>query len=142
MIGKQLGSAMAQRKNSPRQQNHSFEMMNSGTIAVATEMDDAEFSPDEGSGNESAPGSDQMEEQQSPEDSTGVGSVKAENADEESASADQAAPMPVQKRRRVTRACDECRRKKIKCDGKQPCTHCSVYSYGKMSLLFADPWKL
>ena len=38
--------------------------------------------------------------------------------------------MPVQKRRRVTRACDECRRKKIKCDGKQPCTHCSVYSYG------------
>ncbi|ERT01618.1 hypothetical protein HMPREF1624_02869 [Sporothrix schenckii ATCC 58251] len=36
---------------------------------------------------------------------------------------------PVHKRRRVTRACDECRRKKIKCDGKQPCTHCSVYSY-------------
>nr|POE88174.1 vacuolar membrane protease [Quercus suber] len=26
----------------------------------------------------------------------------------------------LQKRRRVTRACDECRRKKIKCDGKQP----------------------
>jgi hypothetical protein len=24
---------------------------------------------------------------------------------------------PLQKRRRVTRACDECRRKKIKCDG-------------------------
>jgi hypothetical protein len=40
--------------------------------------------------------------------------------------------VPVQKRRRrVTRACDECRRKKIKCDGKQPCTHCTVYSYGK-----------
>ena len=35
------------------------------------------------------------------------------------------------KRRRVTRACDECRRKKIKCDGKQPCTHCTVYSYGE-----------
>ncbi|KAK9470651.1 fungal-specific transcription factor domain-containing protein [Dipodascopsis tothii] len=35
----------------------------------------------------------------------------------------------IQKRRRVTRACDECRRKKIKCDGKQPCTHCTVYSY-------------
>lgn len=44
---------------------------------------------------------------------------------------DPAAPsQPIQKRRRVTRACDECRRKKIKCDGKQPCTHCSVYSYG------------
>ena len=39
--------------------------------------------------------------------------------------------MPAQKRRRVTRACDECRRKKIKCDGKQPCTHCTVYSYGQ-----------
>lgn len=36
----------------------------------------------------------------------------------------------LQKRRRVSRACDECRRKKIKCDGKQPCTHCTVYSYG------------
>lgn len=42
------------------------------------------------------------------------------------------ATQPIQKRRRVTRACDECRRKKIKCDGKQPCTHCSVYSYGKI----------
>ncbi|KAJ5174520.1 uncharacterized protein N7482_000397 [Penicillium canariense] len=37
--------------------------------------------------------------------------------------------LPLQKRRRVGRACDECRRKKIKCDGKQPCTHCTVYSY-------------
>ncbi|KAI5781651.1 fungal-specific transcription factor [Peziza echinospora] len=36
---------------------------------------------------------------------------------------------PLLKRRRVTRACDECRRKKIKCDGKHPCTHCTVYSY-------------
>jgi hypothetical protein len=45
------------------------------------------------------------------------------------------APLPMQKRRRVTRACDECRRKKIKCDGKQPCTHCTVYSYGKVHSL-------
>ena len=43
------------------------------------------------------------------------------------------AAAPAQKRRRVTRACDECRRKKIKCDGKQPCTHCTVYSYGSSS---------
>ena len=45
--------------------------------------------------------------------------------------------VPGQKRRRVTRACDECRRKKIKCDGRQPCTHCTVYSYGvyKLSLI-------
>ncbi|EGW34366.1 uncharacterized protein SPAPADRAFT_49410 [Spathaspora passalidarum NRRL Y-27907] len=33
------------------------------------------------------------------------------------------------KRRRVTRACDNCRQKKVKCDGKQPCIHCTVYSY-------------
>ncbi|KAF1834389.1 transcriptional activator Mut3p [Decorospora gaudefroyi] len=42
---------------------------------------------------------------------------------------DQVPRTQPQKRRRVTRACDECRRKKIKCDGKQPCTHCTVYSY-------------
>ena len=33
------------------------------------------------------------------------------------------------KRKRVTRACDICRQKKVKCDGKQPCIHCTVYSY-------------
>ncbi|KAK6199206.1 transcriptional regulator [Scheffersomyces amazonensis] len=33
------------------------------------------------------------------------------------------------KRRRVTRACDNCRQKKVKCDGKQPCIHCTVYSF-------------
>jgi hypothetical protein len=38
--------------------------------------------------------------------------------------------QPLQKRRRVTRACDECRRKKIKYDGRYPCTYCTVYSYG------------
>lgn len=43
-------------------------------------------------------------------------------------------PKQLQKRRRVTRACDECRRKKIKCDGKQPCTHCTVYSYGMFTV--------
>lgn len=44
--------------------------------------------------------------------------------------------ITVQKRRRVTRACDECRRKKIKCDGKQPCTHCTVYSYGMAPTIY------
>lgn len=53
--------------------------------------------------------------------------------------------LPMQKRRRVGRACDECRRKKIKCDGKQPCTHCTVYSYGtppfsSLSILAKVPW--
>ncbi|CCH43184.1 hypothetical protein BN7_2731 [Wickerhamomyces ciferrii] len=33
------------------------------------------------------------------------------------------------KRIRVSRACDTCRRRKVKCDGKQPCIHCTVYSY-------------
>lgn len=47
-------------------------------------------------------------------------------------------PLPMQKRRRVTRACDECRRKKIKCDGKQPCTHCTVYSYGNLAFSSRD----
>lgn len=57
------------------------------------------------------------ESEDTPGDATGHASSEAPN-------------LPVQKRRRVTRACDECRRKKIKCDGKQPCSHCSIYSYG------------
>lgn len=58
-------------------------------------------------------------------------SIKSDAEDEKMTVDGDAAPsQPIQKRRRVTRACDECRRKKIKCDGKQPCTHCSVYSYG------------
>lgn len=60
-----------------------------------------------------------------------AGSVKSDNdADDDNNISTDALSQPIQKRRRVTRACDECRRKKIKCDGKQPCTHCSVYSYG------------
>ncbi|KAJ2878287.1 hypothetical protein FB639_003437, partial [Coemansia asiatica] len=36
-------------------------------------------------------------------------------------------PTADGKRQRVSRACDRCRRKKVKCDGKQPiCTHCSA----------------
>ncbi|KAH9887412.1 fungal-specific transcription factor domain-containing protein [Xylariomycetidae sp. FL2044] len=57
-------------------------------------------------------------------------SVIGDNASNNAAGSSSATPtIPIQKRRRVTRACDECRRKKIKCDGKQPCTHCQVYSY-------------
>jgi hypothetical protein len=64
--------------------------------------------------------------------STTQASIKPESEDASGVQDDveDAPNMPLQKRRRVTRACDECRRKKIKCDGKQPCTHCSVYSYG------------
>ncbi|KAH9859840.1 hypothetical protein IAQ61_011622 [Plenodomus lingam] len=52
-----------------------------------------------------------------------------ENSPDNDVDEDQPPRPQPQKRRRVTRACDECRRKKIKCDGKQPCTHCTVYSY-------------
>jgi hypothetical protein len=62
--------------------------------------------------------------------SDGERSTKGGSTSDVSKAAGEGPSMPVQKRRRVTRACDECRRKKIKCDGKQPCTHCSVYSYG------------
>jgi hypothetical protein len=55
------------------------------------------------------------------------GSPDSAGAGDQAAASNSA--LPVQKRRRVTRACDECRRKKIKCDGKSPCTHCQVYSY-------------
>ncbi|CAI6085504.1 unnamed protein product [Clonostachys chloroleuca] len=58
----------------------------------------------------------------------GAASPAGSESENEAGGAD-APSQPIQKRRRVTRACDECRRKKIKCDGKQPCTHCSVYSY-------------
>lgn len=109
-------------------------MMDSGTIAVYTDdMVDPDLSPEAGSEIESGPGSEQQDDQQSPDDSTGPGSIKAETeqGDDNTTLSNSTIPMPVQKRRRVTRACDECRRKKIKCDGKQPCTHCSVYSYGE-----------
>ncbi|KAH6666417.1 fungal-specific transcription factor domain-containing protein, partial [Halenospora varia] len=32
-------------------------------------------------------------------------------------------------RSRVGRACDECRSRKIKCDGKQPCLHCTLLNH-------------
>ncbi|KAJ5163633.1 Transcription factor [Penicillium coprophilum] len=68
------------------------------------------------------------------EDSAPMKDFKYSLDDHHDSSAHDASPtdsksLPAQKRRRVGRACDECRRKKIKCDGKQPCTHCTVYSY-------------
>jgi hypothetical protein len=71
---------------------------------------------------------DSPDVQESPQDSSHDSPI----GDDDDAS--RAPVAPLQKRRRVTRACDECRRKKIKCDGKQPCTHCTVYSYGKSVL--------
>lgn len=77
---------------------------------------------------------DSIEVEQSPEGTPqtpqGSPQLSTEGADEGDSLSKQSGP--VQKRRRVTRACDECRRKKIKCDGNQPCTHCTVYSYGNL----------
>lgn len=64
------------------------------------------------------------------EDDSNISPNDSAQASGEEDHADAKPRPPIQKRRRVTRACDECRRKKIKCDGKQPCTHCTVYSYG------------
>lgn len=55
-----------------------------------------------------------------------------------SGSADAAPPAPdkhKEKRTKVSRACDECRRKKIRCDaidetGNVPCTNCARYVHG------------
>ncbi|SCU95934.1 LAFA_0G03268g1_1 [Lachancea sp. 'fantastica'] len=33
------------------------------------------------------------------------------------------------KRLRVPRACDVCRQRKVRCDGRRPCIHCTVYSH-------------
>lgn len=116
---------------SPSTPRSHITMMDYGMIKVSTEMTDQEASPEPGSARDSVFSSDHQEhEQHSADDSSGPNSVKAELG-EDGASASGSAQRPVQKRRRVTRACDECRRKKIKCDGKQPCTHCSVYSYGR-----------
>lgn len=105
--------------------------MGSGSIVASTEMTDQEASPEPTSGNDSIFGSEHQDDQHSADESTGPNSVKAEHDEEDASNSNSNPSMPMQKRRRVTRACDECRRKKIKCDGKQPCTHCSVYSYGE-----------
>jgi hypothetical protein len=46
-------------------------------------------------------------------------------------------PLLAGKRKRTMHACDECRRKKIKCDGRKPCFHCSVYGYGEIQQLYS-----
>lgn len=106
-------------------------MMDSGTIEASADLTGLEASPEPNSGNDSIFGSEHQDDQQSADDSAGPNSVKAEDEDGNASASNSNPSMPMQKRRRVTRACDECRRKKIKCDGKQPCTHCSVYSYGR-----------
>ncbi|KAH8888995.1 hypothetical protein GQ53DRAFT_723777 [Thozetella sp. PMI_491] len=35
---------------------------------------------------------------------------------------------PRPKRRNITRACDDCRRRKIKCDGERPCASCAEFN--------------
>ncbi|EEB09594.1 transcription factor [Schizosaccharomyces japonicus yFS275] len=42
------------------------------------------------------------------------------------------------RRQRVLKACDECHRKKVKCDGQRPCSHCVAYNY---ECTFGQPFK-
>jgi hypothetical protein len=101
------------------------------SVKAVTETAESAMSPD-ASGDESAPQSAKSWRAQ--EHASREGSSESAEDSKIPGSSEDAPSVPVQKRRRVTRACDECRRKKIKCDGKQPCTHCSVYSYGKLIL--------
>lgn len=55
--------------------------------------------------------------------------VKSEQDSASAGGASAGGGSQLPKRKRVTRACDECRKKKVKCDGQQPCIHCTVYSY-------------
>jgi pyruvate/2-oxoglutarate dehydrogenase complex dihydrolipoamide acyltransferase (E2) component len=63
--------------------------------------------------------------QPSPRESPQLSPTAAENDEDASRPA-----APIQRRRVVTRACDGCRRKKIKCEGKQPCIYCTKCGYG------------
>ncbi|KAH8745497.1 fungal-specific transcription factor domain-containing protein [Diaporthe sp. PMI_573] len=45
----------------------------------------------------------------------------------EAETSSQALQRVVRKRRRTTKACDDCRRKKIKCDGNRPCSSCADF---------------
>ena len=36
--------------------------------------------------------------------------------------------QPQAQARRVNRSCFECTRRKIRCDGEQPCGHCTYYN--------------
>ncbi|KAI5950929.1 ASG1 [Candida jiufengensis] len=38
-------------------------------------------------------------------------------------------PSSEPRKKRVAKACDICKKKKVKCDGLRPCLHCTVYSY-------------
>ncbi|KAK3723532.1 hypothetical protein LTR37_001784 [Vermiconidia calcicola] len=52
----------------------------------------------------------------------------AEDDDQDQDGVDNEGESRDAKRRRIARACDMCRKKKIKCDGKQPkCSHCENY---------------
>jgi len=73
--------------------------------------------------------------------SSGDGTSPAQEGVQAEASQNKGSPAGpnthLPKRRRVSRACDECRRKKVKCDGLNPCKHCRIYSYGE---LLRIPW--
>ena len=60
------------------------------------------------------------------EGSAAVGVGGVDSPQDDAMSPPDGSGRPTPKRRRVTRACDECRRKKIKCDGKQVFVSCRL----------------
>ncbi|KAL6451219.1 HAL9 Halotolerance protein 9 [Candida maltosa Xu316] len=57
-----------------------------------------------------------------------------------SSSGNVVAPPPIKKRARISKACQYCRKKKIKCDGMKPCSNC-VNSNGSNCEYIEDPQK-
>ena len=57
-----------------------------------------------------------------------MGGDEDDNDQDQDDAGDNDGGQPDPKRRRIARACDMCRKKKIKCDGKMPkCSHCENY---------------
>lgn len=120
----------------PTPVHHLSQLHKSSTVSAASDTIESALSPTmsdeelEGVSSKSWQAQDVPSPAESAKSGSEQGRIHAEGTSDAGIGMSETPSMPVQKRRRVTRACDECRRKKIKCDGKQPCTHCSVYSYG------------
>ncbi|SZF05710.1 unnamed protein product [Blumeria hordei] len=56
--------------------------------------------------------------------------VQSQSGDSQRAMITTQSSTQPSKRRRISRACDECRKRKIKCDGISPCGNCTSYYLG------------
>jgi hypothetical protein len=55
------------------------------------------------------------------------------DAKSSSAVVDDISALRPRKRRRTRKACDDCRRRKVKCDGASPCKACVDFGEGTLS---------